>query len=340
MGSAPSIEDLRLENHEASIEHLDRLMKRMDAGISRVRFLEAVTTTFQDVQGRLMDDPLDQRFRSEPSHGDFRAALQAARADFTQKVAVLVIGCGRGVAGQPAAFAASVVEEIFDRSELDCIEEYDLTSRSLECDMADFRAGSRPHYSLIVMHSVLHYMRSIAPMFALIRSLLSHPGGLVLSHEPNARFWLEPACCNAVQELNRSRKRRKALRHLKLARYLKALAGAGSKRTDLLAALNAELRSSLGFKEDLSEVEMRRIVDIHRPTMGGGDFKIGLDGFDLERLVAEHLPAPRLKWAATSGHLGYANPRDLPGHWRRRGELLKLEYPLSGCLFSGYWMQA
>ena len=338
MATASLTRSLRLENHDASISQLRQVMTRVNADMSGARFLEAVTLTFQDVQARLTRGGMEERFRGEPSYLDFKHALHAARRDGRRPASVLVIGCGRGVAGEAAAFAARATKDVFAASEFTCVDEYNLTSQSLEHDFADANLPSRL-YDLIVAHSTLHYVRYLAPLFSLIQTLLKRPGDLVLAHEPNACFWHTPACQVAVRDLSRARQRWRVLRYLKPAHYFARVRGSITASSSILAALNLDLRQQYGFKDDLTELEMRRIVDIHRPAAVHGDFKIGLDGLDLEALVPTHLPGAQLRWAASTGHLGYTDTSRLPGHWRRREQELRRLYPLSGCLFTGYWRQ-
>jgi SAM-dependent methyltransferase len=328
---------LRLENHDASMTQLDGVMQRVKADMSASRFLEVIAIGFQDVQASLTGRDMDHRFRSEQSYQDFQRSLQVARERCRHPVAVLAVGCGRGVAGQEATFAASVVKDVFGTSKLTRVDEYNLTSTALEQGFSEDSVSSSRPYDLIVLHSVLHYTRYLEPVFTFIQSLLKHSGGVILSHEPNARFWQTAACQDAIRELNDSRKKNRKLRYLKPAYYLSRLRARNSASTNMLAALNLELRGRFGFQDDLTELEMRRIVDIHRPAMASGDFKIGLDGLDLESLVPRYLPGMLLRWAASSGHLGYNDSRSLSRHWQRREQQLRNLHPLSGSVFTGYW---
>jgi SAM-dependent methyltransferase len=328
----------RLENHASSMAQLSNTMQRLGAEMSPERFLEAVATAFQELQARLKTEDLHRRFREETSYSDFKDGLEYARGDCKKPLSVLILGCGMGFAGQEASFAAGVVREVIPASELECIQEFNLTPRDLAGDART--AVTNQRFDFVVGHSLLHYIPCLGRFFAFIDKAIKRQGALLLSHEPNANFLANPACQSALQDLRADRRRRRAFRYLDPSLYLARLQRRRTPAPKLSDLVNKSLRDKYGWRNDLSDLEIRRIVDIHRPPAIAGDFKIGLDGFVLDTLVPSYIPDLRLLWCATSGHLGYNDVASLPKSWQRREQELRRAYPLAGSVVTGYWRRA
>jgi SAM-dependent methyltransferase len=322
-----------------SLPTLGTLMRRVNVTLDPLSFIEAIAMIFQEVRAKGERESMERRFRTEPSFQLFQNALRLARRSGVQSVVVL--GCGPGFAGEPADFASSVVHEIFGSEELQKIAALNLSPAILRHDpealFANAQLGIKQGASdLIVVHSLLHYVLDIAPVFALVRRLLKPSGGLILSHEPNARFWQNTACQSAVADLRRSRRGR-------LRRYLTATRTFGRFRRVLRQPptiwdkVNLRLKQRYGMTGSLAENEIRRLVDIHRPEAVPGTFRIGLNGFDFDELSQFYLSDFRLEWVATSGHLGYDTASALTPQWRRKAITLAADQPLAGCVFTAYW---
>jgi hypothetical protein len=159
----------------------------------------------------------------------------------------------------------------------------------------------------------------------------------ILSHEPNARFWQNDACQTYLMRLDRYRRMRRMLRRFHPNVLLSHRQTAASKTPNRLIKLNAILQQRYDLVGDLSDEEMRRIVDIHRPTCRSSNFKIGLDGFDVKTLQSRCLSGFQLLWMATSGHLGYNEVSHLPQKWRKAERHLREAFPLDGSVFTAVW---
>ena len=322
--------------------HLSALMRRVNACLSPAEFIEAVAVTFQEVRNG-EPNVMGQLFRAAGSFPLFQKALRLALNERGKAQSILVMGCGRGFAGEPADFATGVVNELF-LSKRASVTTCNLSSESLRQDpetlfsISQF-AGQGGAFDLVVAHSLLHYVPDLTAAFTLIRRLLKPSGGLILSHEPNARFWKDEACQEAVRALRkevRARQRRSRFNLTRLYRRFRA----GTSQTERVSdRVNRSLMERYGLMGSLTENEIQRIVDIHRPEAVPGDFRIGLNGFDPEDLRQTYLPGFRLIWAGSSGHLGYTCSSSLPLTWRRKEELLAASRPMCGCVFTAYWRQ-
>jgi SAM-dependent methyltransferase len=323
----------------ASNDSLNSLMNRVNARLKPEDFIEAVAITFQEVRSEGLRESMEQRFRSEPSFKSFQNAVQIARARGDVQ-SVCVLGCGRGFAGEPAEFASGVVRELWGAEKPHDLALFNVTPSMLrqygDASFANQQNGFKEgQWDLVVVHSFLHYVPDVAPVFALIMRLLKPAGGLILSHEPNARFWQNTACQSAVAGLRKSRQDSLVRRYLKSA--YGHLRGASKQPQTAWDKVNVRLKERYGLTKPLAENEIRRLVDVHRPEAIPGEFRIGLNGFDFDELSRFYLPGFRLESVATSGHLGYASSGILDPEWRKKENLLATEHPLAGCVFTGYW---
>lgn len=331
---------MQLENHAESIQQLHATMQRLHANLTPDEFIEAVSIAFQDAGGS--QSPMQDRFRQEPSFEHFREALEKAHGSCKLPVSILVLGCGRGLAGVPASFSTTVIHEIFAPGDITEIQELDITLAMLNncvSSQSSITGLSGERYDLVVAHSLVHFVPSLAPFFSLVHRSLKPSGSFVLSHEPNARFWRNTACRNSLHRFRRVRRIRGLLRSL-TRRVRPARHNPAAPPTSRLVTVNALLRERHELTGDLTEQEMRRIVDVHRPTTEYSSFRIGLDGFDFEELGRTYLSQFQLAWVASSGHLGYIDPSRLSAKWRRAEQRLSKAFPLDGSVFTSFWKLA
>ena len=322
--------------------HLSALMRRVNACLSPAEFIEAVAVTFQEVRNG-EPNVMGQLFRAAGSFPLFQKALRLALNEQGEAQSILVMGCGRGLAGEPADFAKEVVNEIF-LSNRAPITTCNLSSEFLRQDPETLFstlqfAGQEGSFDLVVAHSLLHYVPDLTAAFTLIRRLLKPSGGLILSHEPNARFWKDEACQRAIHALRKEVRARQWRSRFNVARLYRRFRAATSPIERISDRVNRRLKERYGLMDSLTENEIQRLVDIHRPEAVPGDFRIGLNGFDHEDLRQTYLPGFRLIWAGSSGHLGYTSSSSLPLTWQRKEETLAASRPLNGCVFTAYWSQ-
>jgi hypothetical protein len=82
------------------------------------------------------------------------------------------------------------------------------------------------------------------------------------------------------------------------------------------------------------------LVDIHVPTGLAEEFKIGLDGFDIDNLQNGLLRRFKLQWVGTSGYMGEScSPLSLPVYWQSINDQLAFKYPMDGSNFSAFWQR-
>ena len=319
---------------------LQATMQRLKANLTPEQFIEEVSTAFQDAGAS--QSSVEDLFRKEPSFEHFREALERAHATCKAPAAILVLGCGRGFAGVPASFAATVVREVFAPADIAELREIDLTPAMLNnynSSRSSIPVSAGERYDLVVTHSLLHFVPSLGSFFSLVHRSLKPSGSFVLSHEPNARFWRNTACRRCLHRFQRVRRLRGLLGTLK-QRVRPARSKSAAAPQSRLHAVNAILRERHGFTADLTEEEMRRIVDVHRPPSAPSTFKIGLDGFDFEQLGRTYLSQFHLAWLASSGHMGYYDASRLSAKWKRAEQRLSNAFPLDGSVFTSLWKLA
>lgn len=331
--AAPNIA-LQLADHEVSMKRIRAVMDRVSTQLSSAEFIETVSVEFQDLQTATAQKSENQ-FRLDISFEVFQKALSMARDARPYAQSILVLGCGRGFAGKAGRFALATVEEVFGATpaEISALDVSPALLRNVQGGVLD---GSAKQYDLIVCHSLLHFIPDLSSFFALAHRLLNSSGGLILSHEPNARFWRNPSCQSAIREFGRQRNShsRTYLRTKSLLTRLRALP---SRRKTFWDQLNDILMERHGFAGPLLENEIRRIVDVHRPEAMALDFRIGLNGFDVRNLSEAYLQGFRLVFAETSEYLGYTPKHSLPDEWKAKEESLSRAYPQDGSVFTAYW---
>jgi len=314
---------------------LSAVMSRVHAGLEPAEFIETVAIAFQEARNRESAEVMDQRFRREASFQLFQKALRLALTRGGPAQSVLVLGCGRGFAGEAADFAAHVVRELSVSSQGLHVRTLSLTPRI--CFQAPELVGTDRTWDLVVAHSLLHYIPDLGPVFDLIRQALGPSGGLIISHEPNARFWRNPECQAAVANLRKADRLRQWRRRLRPSHLFRRFRTKVPRVASISVGVNRRLAERHGLCAPLTDEEIRRLVDVHRPTASPGTFRIGLNGFDMDDLGQTYLPDFRLLWAGSSGQLGYADTSLFPPKWRRIEAKLAAEQPLAGSVFTAYW---
>jgi SAM-dependent methyltransferase len=335
--------DFRLVNHPVQMKRLSELMKRVHSSLGPSEFIEAVSLAFKEVQTSFSRNVARQRFRAEASFDYFQKAVQMCRELPGLQRSAMVLGCGRGFAGESSEFAASETHEILSADSW-TIDMRDVSPPQLRLNsdrlFATLEFADREgRYDLVVSHSLLHFIPDLNAVFKLIRRLLKPVGALVVGHEPNAKFWQCLECQRAVAELRKARRAPGWRGHLRVGPILRRL-GRHDSTQKLFDKVNRRLVKHNGFSGPLTRNEITRLVDVHRPEAVPGDFCIGFDGFDVEELTRLYLPGFRLIWVGTSGHLGYTPLSSLSPEWLRREAILADQHPLAGSVFNAYWRRA
>ncbi len=301
-------------------------MRRVGAALPPEEFAAAVAEAFRKVR-TISDSTMDERFRRTRAYGDFRALLREAA--LPPRALVLALGCGPGMAGRSAAFAAAVTREVYPEAK---IEQAAFTPRG--------RAQPSARYKLVVTHSLLHFLLDPAPLGAFLRCALEPGGCYVMANEPNARFWRNAECLSALDRADAAEARRHRLkRYTDPARYAaKLLRGIRpARRPDATASVNRLLRQRFGLRGELTAPEIARISDPHAPHARFGEDTLGCGGLDWSELEAGPLAGLRVETARVSGFVMRDNPDPVPERWRALDRCLAERYPLDGCSFSALW---
>jgi SAM-dependent methyltransferase len=332
---APKAGEFRLAAHDVSMAQLRSVMQRTGSELEPLEFIEAVSLAFQEVQSCRERKNTEQGFRADPSFLLFERALRFAWESATPR-SILVLGCARGFAGKTAEFARTTIEEICQPAASRKIDFLDLSPGDLRSHGGGTSTSQASRYDLVVSHSLLHFVPDVSPFFRLVRSVLHSGGGLILSHEPNARFWRNADCMAALAELRDVRLRRWKRIPRPAAVLARFRRPAAVPQTSFFDEVNKMLAQYHGFKSALAENEIRRLVDVHRPEATPGDFRIGCDGFDMDEIIPTYLPGFRSSWTATCNHLGYYSHESLSSGWRQREAALAGQHPQDGSVVTAY----
>jgi hypothetical protein len=319
---------------EGGYERLAAVAARVGAAMPPRSLPECVSTVFQELQDSGFGQDMHQAFRRWPSYRDFRGALAASRSAMKAPLSILVLGCGKGHAGCGAAYAAGVIREIFEPSDIARLEEFDISPIDIQGRLTGL--GS---CDLLVTHSLVHFIPNLGSFFRSANRLIRAGGGYVMGHEPNRRYWMNPECRRVLERVRTAQKLRKRIRALLSPEryYARVRSRVAPPEPTLERRLNDILRRRRQLTSDLTTKEIRRLVDPHLPDGLDGNFMIGLEGFDWEELQSKYLPGMRPAWTATSGHMGRWNPADLSRRWQRRNAELAARYPDDGATFAVFW---
>src|SRR5206468_4165104 len=135
---------------------LQDTMWRVGAGVHPAEFVERVVETFRAVEV-VAEEEVQARFRASRPYADFVGLLRAAARPGLR---IIVIGCGRGLAGRSSAYAASVVRETLDSGEIGAMDCVDL--------IPGCPPEARVPYDLVVTHSLLHFLLDPTPVCRLL----------------------------------------------------------------------------------------------------------------------------------------------------------------------------
>jgi len=289
-------------------------------------FAAAVAESFREAEP-VPEAVVEQRFRAGRGYRDLRGMLR--KAGLAPQARVLAIGCGKGLAGRSAMYAAAVTREVYPSAAVDEIN-YGL---SLE------RAPGAP-YDAVVTHSLLHFVWDTEPLCRLICGAMAGAGSYVMANEPNARFWSNPECTAELERVSAAEdRRRRLLKYAEPSRYLSRLLRAvrPHETRDVAAGVNRLLRGRLGMRGELTAREIVRIADPHVHDAAPGARRLGSDGLDWDCLEAGPLRGLEIESVRTSGYVMRNNPARVPERWRELDRELARRFPLDGCFFTALW---
>jgi hypothetical protein len=305
---------------------LSETLLRVGVKHDRAAFAQAVAECFR-IAEPMPEGVVQERFRKSHGYRDFRGMLR--KAGLAPDARVLAIGCGPGLAGRSAAYAALVTREVYPTA---AVEQMDYT--------AGLEQSAAAPYDMVVTHSLLHFFFDYAPLCGLIDSTLAEAGAYVMANEPNARFWRNETCVAELERVSAADSRRRhLLKFADPARYWARLLRAVRPKSgnDVTAGVNRLLRERLGMRGELTAKEILRIVDPHVHDEYPGTYRLGSDGLDWDELAGGPLSELRLESVRTSGYIMRDNPVRVPERWRELNEELARRFPLDGCSFTALW---
>lgn len=302
-------------------------MRRVGIQLDRAEFAAAVAESFRTVEP-VSETVVQERFRKSHSYRDFRGMLRKAALHADGRV--LAIGCGQGLAGRSAGYAAAVTREVYPTALIESVN-YSI-------------GGSEPAatpYEMVVTHSLLHFVFDFSPLCRFIDRSLAAGGSYIMANEPNARFWRNAQCVAELERVSAADgRRRHLLKYAEPSRYwAKLVRTVRSLQSgpDITAGVNRLLRERFGMPGELTAKEILRIVDPHLRDQSAGTYRLGSDGLDWDNLAAGPLSAFHLEAARTSGYVMRDNPARIPERWRELDTDLARQFPLDGCSFTALW---
>jgi hypothetical protein len=158
---------------------------------------------------------------------------------------------------------------------------------------------SRESYDLIVTNAVLHHLPDLTGFATEADSLLKSRGVYIAGHEPNARYYRNPALATAAG-LFRTQKH--TLRRIRsFGRRLRDSTGQEFETVESATAAEA---LALGYTtRKLPSGLVRKLVDVHVPASGRQYPEWGYPGFDAEGLAGDLFPNYRLVQAKAYNHI-------------------------------------
>jgi hypothetical protein len=301
------------------------ILSRVGVKLDPVEFAHAVAESFRAVMPT-PEAELQERFRKSRAYRDFRGTLR--KAALPAGARVLAIGCGPGLAGRSAEYAALVTREVYPAA---AVERLNYTP--------GIEKAANAQYDMVVTHSLLHFLFDYAPLCCLIRRTVAAGGSYLMANEPNARFWRNEDCIAELERVSTAdRRRRRLLRFAEPSRYWGWLARAVRPNGgDMASGVNQLLRERIGMRSELSSKEILRIVDPHVRDEFPDAHGLGSDGLDWETLACGPFGGMKLEEVRTSGYVMRDNPSRVPERWRELNEELTRRHPLDGRSFTALW---
>lgn len=301
-------------------------MTRVGLSLAPEEFAAAVSECFRLAEP-ISEEVVQERFRKGRPYRDFRTMLR--RAQLPPDARILAVGCGRGLAGRSAAYAAGVTREVYP---LATIHQVNYSPGGEE--------AAAPPYDMVVTHSLVHFLLEPGPLCRFVCAATAEHGCYLMANEPNARFWRNGECVAAMEQASLFESRRREFRkYADPARYFARLLRVvrPGETADLAAGVNRLLRQRLAMTGELTTKEIVRIVDPHVRDIVPGTYRLGSDGLDWDDLAAGPMPGWKPAAVMTSGYVMRDNPARVPERWREFDQELAERHPHDGRSFTALW---
>lgn len=335
-------------NGEKGTASLEASMRRVGARMSAREFIQIVSNTYHAIEAENYVRVRHALFPRSGSYNDLKSALIQCKHHLPGPITVLNIGCGAG-------YEAGVLREIFESGDVRRIVLTDISPdmvRNAETRLAalyrdiEFQIGSIEDlevgvFDLVITHSLVHHIADLPKFFKAVSRVTAPGQDYLMAHEPSSRFYRNPECLRVYNEVQTSEERRKMLmKWVDPRRWigkLRRMIQPSETDRGLYRKINDRLRANYEFTGELTSREIAKLVDIHSPCNLPGDFSIGFDGFDWEKLHRSFLEEFELVQAWTSDYMGGTNPSRLSMRWQQVNDALAEKYPLDGSNFTVLW---
>lgn len=279
---------------------LDGLRKRAGVRCSSLDLATAVCEAYTSICD-IPHEEMVHRFRSSGTADHLGRAIAAGGAVLARAERILLVGCGKGIAGRGSVML---------RDLLDLKTRFSGRISFLDLNGEEFTNGlhrltSRAPVNAIITHSFLHFLMDPGTFLTAASQTLAPGGFLLLAHEPNRRHFQDRSYSSSGPLANWLPEPVRMLKSTLLRQ-----------ETPLDIRLNRQLRQQFGLKRNLKLEEILAIVDPYLPH-NPRRHPLGAAGFDWKQLGAEFLPGFELVWVETYG----------PGN----------ERPLMGRSFTALW---
>jgi ubiquinone/menaquinone biosynthesis C-methylase UbiE len=256
-----------------------------------------VNEVFHDVEGSAYAGVHPEIFEGETARWDEIARSEVAPR--RHPIHVTDVGCGTGfvaeriapvLRGDDTFVCADLSQSMLDACRR-ALGEGRFACR-FEFVKLDGQSLRRPDGScdVVTMNSVLHHLPDPGATMREIGRMLKSGGCFIVGHEPNRRFYANPAmrvrASLAGMVASPKQTVGAALRRLGVMSLVHRVVKRRH-HSDVLAEVNRRLVDANAIERPLTQDELTAIVDVQSPTAGGWHPDRGID---IEALASQHMP--------------------------------------------------
>ncbi len=318
-------------------------MERCGAQLPAAEFIRTVSNAYHQLQAPVYDEIM------AGFHNEILAVLASFLSELhlpERGLRALDLGCGTGFASR------ALLQQWGPRvQQLLCS---DISPHMLELcrkklgnnpvvsfelkDIAAIASGAA--YDLVLTCSVVHHIAAPPEFFAHLARLVCPGGYYLMLHEPSRRFYQNAECLQLSERYRKAVERRRLLRYLNPAAYLRKLRQIlTGQSVPLEVQLNRLLIASRVIQSPLTRQEIGRLVDIHDPLVEPDALGLGQNGFLLDELASGLLSHFRLVTFKSYAFLGDLDTTSAPAKWREKARRLAARDPDDGASFCAAWQK-
>lgn len=187
-------------------------------------------------------------------------------------------------------------------------------------------------YDLLLTNSLLHHLPNVDSTLSDLMPCLKSHAFWIAGHEPSARFYQNPKCCEMFEQYSRQRRWQKYLAPNAYVAKLRRVIGIDPDPLKCTAV--AAFEQGL-FGKMPTEILVGRLVDFN-VAHGADEAKQGR-GFDYENLQVVWKDKWSLEFVKTYSFLGFVKEASVSSRWRQKARQLAAQFPHDGANFCCVW---